>query len=135
MEEKFLYVHPSCSPVKAEKAPDIDSQAVALQCKGETQLCFMFAEKERKKDKEKHSKGIGPAVFHRCMKEAQMTIVVHGLYHLKEVSESHSCVFLSVRNHPGYWEHLKAGAGRLGISRVLSFQPLQFGGRNYLKMT
>lgn len=90
----------------------------------------MFAQKERKEDKEKHSKGIRPAVSHKFMKEAQMTIVIHGLYFLKEVSESHSCMFLSVRNHPGYWEHLRAGTGR-----VLSLQPLQFGGRNDLKMT
>lgn len=65
-----------------------------------------------------------------------MTIVVHDLHHLKEVSESHSCVFLSVRNLVGgYWEHLKAGAGGLGSCRALSLQPLQFRGRNCLKMT
>lgn len=65
-----------------------------------------------------------------------MAIVVHGLHHLKEVSESHSCVFLSVRNHVGgYWEHLKAGAGGLGTCEALSLWPLQFGGRDCLKMT
>lgn len=65
-----------------------------------------------------------------------MIVVVHGLHHLKELSEGHSCVVLSVRNHVGgYWEHLKLGAGELGTCRVLSFQPLQSEGRNYLKMT
>lgn len=53
--------HPSHSPLKAEKAPDINSQVVALQCKAERQL-VMFAEKEMREDKEKHSKGIRPAV-------------------------------------------------------------------------
>lgn len=60
-----------------------------------------------------------------------MPLVVHGGHHLKEVSESHSCVSLSVRNRFGdHCEHLKAGAGRLGTCRAghsaLSFQPLQF---------
>lgn len=63
-----------------------------------------------------------------------MAIVVHGLHHLKEVSESHSCVFLSVRNHVGgYWEHLKAGAGGLGTCRALPFGPFSSEGGTTLK--
>lgn len=68
-----------------------------------------------------------------------MPFFVHGGYHLKEILESHSCMFLSIRNCFGdYCEHLNAEADGLGTCRAqhsaLSFRPLQFQGRNYFKM-
>lgn len=67
--------HPSPSPLKAEKTPNINSHVGALQCKAERRLVtflglglfgfflfFFLPEKERKEPKKKHSKGIRPAV-------------------------------------------------------------------------
>ena len=120
--------HPSPSPLKAEKAPNINSHVGARQCKAERQFIMVFfLLKRRGRAQGKAQWEYQAGCFHghkRVKGEALMPFVVPGGHCLKGILGSHGCM-VAVHQKP-LWRSLRASEGRgrrVGYLQSRTFSP------------